>query len=679
MTDGRIGRRAFTVGLGIAMTGSVPALASRPPAMPSYDETTLWDASSGDLANYHVHGLTVLPDDTILAFCEGRHEVCDAGPRDLLMRRSTDRGDTWSASQVVVPSVDGQSWGNPAPVYDRTTGEVFLFYSLSDRLPANTTCSGDTGVLHVISSTDGGVTWGQPRVLADLFDHFDYDWALDSPGPGHGIQLDNGRLLMNVAHRRVIVGNSVAERMYGVASIYSDDHGRTWRTTGAVPVSVDYPINEARLVQRDDGTVLINGRAAAGGNRQRIISVSNDRGLTWSPPKLDGGTGTFNAVDAGMLGYTKGRILFSRPDAPVRYNMTVSVSYDDAQSFRYSRVINPNRSYYSDLARLSDGTILLIYGCDGDIPSFPLRVNLCRFNLEWLTQGRDSLANSPGIRTTSYDLAQRGRCTGGSISVVRELTARSGARVVFTPAAVGDYLEYRITAPRSAEYELLLRYYRSSGGGLVSVTVDGEKPRNYLIDTTSESAEGYDVLRLGTVRLTSGQHVMRFALAGAGRGGGQSISLDELSLIQAPAAADVSEDITVDNGAFGYRVVSGAWPSGRGVPGYYSGNYASHAPGDGSARVRWQPCLPADARYEVRVSYTAHSNRSTTAPYVVNHAGGATAVPVNQTVRGTPDVRGGEWVSLGTFTFSAGIAGTVELTDTPTGYVIADAVRFIRV
>ncbi|MEN3539838.1 sialidase family protein [Microbispora sp. ZYX-F-249] len=34
------------------------------------------------------------------------------------------------------------------------------------------------------------------------------------PGPGHGIQLDNGRLLMNVAHRRVIVGNSVAARVF---------------------------------------------------------------------------------------------------------------------------------------------------------------------------------------------------------------------------------------------------------------------------------------------------------------------------------------------------------------------------------------------------------------------------------------------------------------------------------
>ena len=69
-------------------------------------------------------------------------------------------------------------------------------------------------------------------------------------------------------------------------------------------------------------------------------------------------------------------MLFSRPDSPTRWNMTVSVSYDEGSSLRYSRTINPNRSYYSDLARLSDGTIVLLYGCDGDIPSAPLRVTI---------------------------------------------------------------------------------------------------------------------------------------------------------------------------------------------------------------------------------------------------------------------------------------------------------------
>jgi len=359
-----IGRRTFIAGVAAGAAATVvgtpaPALAGSRKHAPFFAETTLWDASVGPLVNYHVHGLAVLPDDTILCVTEGRHEVCDAGPRDIVLRRSTDGGETWSGTQTVVPSVEGQSWGNPTLVVDRTTREVFLFYMLSLRLPENTSCSGDSGDLFVVSSKDGGVTWSAPRSLAGLFDHFPYDWALHGPGPGHGIQLDNGRLLLNVAHRRVIVGNTVAQRFYGVAPIYSDDHGATWHATAEIPVSTDYPINEARLVQRDDGTVLVNGRFAAGGNVQRIVAVSGDRGLTWSPPKLDGGTGLFNAVDATRPAPGgRSRSCASRPrgaaaarSSPRRPSATTSSSRSRwvaaARSRRCSATTGPSRAAWS--------------------------------------------------------------------------------------------------------------------------------------------------------------------------------------------------------------------------------------------------------------------------------------------------------------------------------------------
>ncbi|HTJ31755.1 MAG TPA: exo-alpha-sialidase [Dactylosporangium sp.] len=691
-----ISRRAFTLGLAAgAAAAALPARAFAAATAAGgdggaafFDETTLWDIEVDPLANYHVHGLVVLPDDTVIAATEGRYEVCDAGPRDLLIRRSTDGGRTWSPTQTVVPSVDGQSWGNPTFVADRITRELFLFYMLSERLPENTSCSGDSGDLFVVSSTDGGQTWGAPRSLSGLFDQFPYDWALHGPGPGHGIQLDTGRLLLNVAHRRVIVGNTVAQRYYGVACIYSDDHGRTWQATGEVPVSVDYPINEARVVQRDDGSILINGRAASGGNRQRIVSVSYDRGLTWAPPKLDGSTGVFNAVDGSLVRYSGGpgshdvnRLLFSRPDSPMRWNMTVSVSYDEGYSLRYSRVVNANRSYYSDLAHLSDGTIVLLYGCDGDIASSPRRVAVARFNLQWLTQGRDSIITGPRLREETRDLgypALGAARSGGTVAVVREPTARGGARAVYTPDGAGDFIEYPFVSGRAAEYELWLRYYRPVAGGLVRVTVDGQTPRSSTIDTTAESSDGYDVVLLDRMRLRPGRHTIRFTSAGPGRGGGTQISLDELSLIEAPAAADVREEVTIDNGEPGYQVLSGTWSSGTGVAGYYGANYASHAAGTGTSAVRWRPALPGDDEYEVLVSYTAASNRATNATYTVNHAGGSTPVGVNQKVAGTPEARGGEWASLGVFAFHGGIDGNVELSDAADGFVIADAVRFRR-
>ncbi|MFE4534695.1 xanthan lyase, partial [Streptomyces scopuliridis] len=71
------------------------------------------------------------------------------------------------------------------------------------------------------------------------------------------------------------------------------------------------------------------------------------------------------------------------------------------------------------------------------------------------------------------------------------------------------------------------------------------------------------------------------------------------------------------------------------------------------------------------VWYTAHTNRASDAPYVVNHADGSATVRVDQRERG------GQWVSLGSYAFTAGRPATVELSDAADGYVVADAVRLI--
>ncbi|MEU1345208.1 exo-alpha-sialidase [Streptomyces sp. NPDC005827] len=682
-------RRSFTLGVvGASATAAFGSVALGPAAHAAgrhgtfFDEQTLWDSGEGPLVSYHVHALAVLPDDTVLAVTEGRHEVCDAGPRDLLLRRSTDGGRSWEESRTLVTSVDGESWGNPALVVDRHTREVFLFYMLSLRLPENTSCSGDSGDLYVISSRDSGQTWSEVRNLAGLFDGFPYNWALHGPGPGHGIQLRSGRLLLNCAHRRVIVGNTVAQRFYGVAPIYSDDHGATWQATGEVPVQVAYPINEARLVQRADGSVFVNGRAAAGGEGQRIVSVSTDDGLTWSQPAFDGATGSFNAVDAGLLRYTgghdTGRVLFSRPDSPVRRDMTVAVSYDDGYSYRYQRVVNENRSFYSDLARLSDGTIVLLYGCDGDMASVPLRVNVCRFSLDWLTGGRDSLRRGPHYRETVVALADSDpEVTGGAVQTVGDPLARRAERLDFTPGQVGDAVEFTFRAPHTGEYELLLRYHRTADGALATVTVDRSGLPAYAIDATAQSADGFDLARLGTTRLRAGRHTLRCAVTGTGRGGGTRLGLDSLSLVEAPGSADVRAEVVVDNDRLGFEIVGGSWPTATADPGYWSGNYRTAPAGSGQRKVRWRPVVPQDGVYEIQVSYPPAASRASNAPYTVVQPDATTTVRVDQRAAGAADPRGGTWVSLGEFGLPAGLGTSVELTNDADGPVAADAIRLL--
>lgn len=210
------------------------------------------------------------------------------------------------------------------------------------------------------------------------------------------------------------------------------------------------------------------------------------------------------------------------------------------------------------------------------------------------------------------------------------------------------------------------------------MTVDGKSPRNSTVDTTADVVDGYDVVFLGRQRLRRGRHTIRFALAGAGRGGGQLISLDELSVVTARSGPDVRDEITIDTGELGYQALSGTWKSSTGVPGYYGSNYLTHVAGPGDAVVRYRPAIPGDDAYEVLVSHTADPNRTSAAPYTVHHADGATTVAVNQKVRGVPETRGGEWVSIGTFNFRAGLDGYVELANASVGVVIADGVRFLR-
>ena len=103
---------------------------------------------------------------------------------------------------------------------------------------------------------------------------------------------------------------------------------------------------------------------------------------------------------------------------------------------------------------------------------------------------------------------------------------------------------------------------------------------------------------------------------------------------------------------------------------------------DGNDRRRKQsaeflPDLPAAGRYEVRLAYTANPNRATNVAVSVKHADGAEAVTVNQ--RKPPPIDK-LWVSLGTFEFAKGKAGSVTVTNADADvYVVIDAIQWLPV
>jgi hypothetical protein len=137
-----------------------------------------------------------------------------------------------------------------------------------------------------------------------------------------------------------------------------------------------------------------------------------------------------------------------------------------------------------------------------------------------------------------------------------------------------------------------------------------------------------------------------------------------------PPTAD--GEIVVDNRSAGVTR-AGVWVGSTAIGGYWGSDYEHDgSTGKGVNRLRFTPSLPAAGNWTVQVRWTADPNRAGNVPVDVVHSGGVTTRTVDQRTSG------GQWVSLGTYRFPAGTAGSVLIrTEGTDGYVVADAVRFL--
>lgn len=131
-------------------------------------------------------------------------------------------------------------------------------------------------------------------------------------------------------------------------------------------------------------------------------------------------------------------------------------------------------------------------------------------------------------------------------------------------------------------------------------------------------------------------------------------------------------EVILDNASPSGVTRWGTWLSSTSVSGYYGADYLhDNHTGDGVSRLRFRPSLPAAGTWAVALRWTAHSNRASNVPVDIEHSAGISSRTVDQRQQG------GQWVSLGTYSFTAGTAGSVLIrTEDTDGYVVADAVRF---
>ncbi len=365
------------------MTGSLkralPALAALPAlltAAKSLEETVLFRAGEGGYHTYRIPVLLTTQKGTLLAFCEGRKDSrSDTGNIDIVLRRSSDGGKTWSPP-VTIADHGPDTIGNPAPVQDRQTGVVWLLLTgnpghTSEREIIETGAQG-TRTVWVMSSRDDGVTWSNPiEITKDVKPD---DWTWYATGPVNGIQTRSGRLVIPCDHE--VKGH----RGFYSHVIYSDDRGRTWKLGGKASELTD----ESTVAELSDGSLMLNMRSNAKRFR-RAVAISKDGGLTWSPPVFDE-TLVEPTCQASLIRLPKGkgRLLFSNPAAEKRVKMTVRLSEDDGKTWKHSKLVHEGPSAYSSLAVFRDGTVGLLYEKGSQQPYET--ITFAHFPLDWLTQ-----------------------------------------------------------------------------------------------------------------------------------------------------------------------------------------------------------------------------------------------------------------------------------------------------
>jgi sialidase-1 len=337
-----------------------------PAAGQKVNTTVLWEKGTGDYNNYRIPSLIVTQKGTVLAFCEGR-EAGDTGDIDLLMKRSSDNGKTWSEEQIVWDD-EQNTCGNPCPVVDEETGRIYLFMTWNLGTDHETDIihkkSEDTRRPFVCYSDDDGRSWSKPEDLSARCK--DPEWGWYATGPGVGIQIKKGpykgRLVIPANHSYDDPEGEMRGGPYGYGAhvLVSDDHGKTWRKSESIRPGC----NESQVVELSDGSLVMNMRSY-NGRYARAVAVSTDGGDSWS--EIDHDLQLVESkCQASIINYGrfKGKelLLFSNPAVPVgRTHMTVNASLDDGRTWSTAKLISPHQSAYSSLTRLPNGRIGLFF------------------------------------------------------------------------------------------------------------------------------------------------------------------------------------------------------------------------------------------------------------------------------------------------------------------------------
>ncbi len=315
---------------------------------------TLWRNGDDGIKVYRIPALCAAPNGDLVAACDARRD--NGGdlncfqPINISIRRSQDGGKTWTKAENSWTWTwnDKEKWSgsDPSFIVDAEAKKIFLFYNV---WKWEDTAKWDNNVyrFYVQESADNGKTWSKPRDISKdiAFPEWPFGKARNAGGfifisSGSGAQMKDGTLLHTIVH--VNDGNA----LFG-----SDDHGKTWKAFGKPVKNGD----ECKVVELRDGSWMINSRWRGGG---RQIHVSRDRGATWES-RYDSSL-TDPQCNAQIMRYGK-LLLFTNCNSTGRNNLCLKVSRNNGDTWSEPLVICSAGAAYSDMAKLPNGDIGVLY------------------------------------------------------------------------------------------------------------------------------------------------------------------------------------------------------------------------------------------------------------------------------------------------------------------------------
>jgi sialidase-1 len=337
--------------------------------------------------SYRIPAIISLPNGNLLAFCEGRvNHSGDSGDINIVLKRSSDKGKTWTALQTIVDVGDLGS-GNPAPVLDLTDpaypkGRIFLFYNTENANERAVKQGKGLREVWYKTSTDNGVTWSEPtnittqthrpkQPLLNPAYNFDEDWRWYAVTPGHAMQfsagLYKGRMFVAANHSS---GDPQPHSTdYKAHGFYTDDHGKTFHLSEDVNMPGS---NESTAAELSRNRIMMNIRNQKGDIKNRIVAISNNGGQTWDTIYFD--KNLPDPVCQGSIltiGKRKGNTILAfcnSADTEIRDNLTLRISNDDGKTWFKNIVIDQKRkngnTAYSDIVKMSSKKIGVLYEKD---------------------------------------------------------------------------------------------------------------------------------------------------------------------------------------------------------------------------------------------------------------------------------------------------------------------------